>query len=673
MMKKLILPFLSVALLSSIVWCLAGARNTTALSAGLYTCGENGLYSTSSISAASLTTNDRNQITLANNWLSSMLRTTTTVATSSTILPSQDRPASYMGPLKGTVELTGATYPIVNTASIAVATPATIADSYRGVVTGTVLETPSSNRWIIQAYKRTNLGTSQVAIQALADGTTGAFSIDLSSVDPGVEGEWMFGLLDANASYAPHGDLWPTVDTYEGLEVQQFIVTDAIYYWASVPAPANGGDYWFENSNTGTKLYRLVDTNTNAILAEYVQPTGLVRSYQYEPTDDEFGTGMAERSYVYDQAMALFAAIASGKDAEAKLLVDGLIKFQTVGGEHDGGFVFAAPQLSPSYTDPFYRTGAHAIAVDALLAYIEAYGNDVDRPQYIADAKRALTFINTTFSDVPATSGLYLGGYGEYAGSPQVFNPSTVVSWASVEHNMDIWHVFMRAQRLFGAEYSTKASALATAIQSKLYNTAESRLNQGVNGGIPDTADPLDANTWGAIYLNASGKPSLATRSLNRLNLFSVTDQGVTGYAPFYSAGGYPGAVETVWYEGSFGAVLAYYRTGHYEEYRETLNHLMSAQQSDGSFRYSTTQDPAYDIGTSRSVAATAWFVVSTAGRDTMWNGCVYLASEAEQSVPNAPNTGSSSNRSIFLILIILPSAFLLVWLTRIVRRRYGR
>lgn len=616
-----------------------------------YVCQPNGTFFSPTTGSGATTSDDIARGALAQAWIKSMSKTRTHVTTSSTIAPSVDQPDNYTGAIQGTFNLQGASYPTSNPAVISVTSPTPVIDSYRGVISGTVLATPSPFRWIIQAYKRTTSGgTIQVPVQALADGVTGAFSIDVSSVASNIPGTWMLGLLDANAGYAPYGALWPTPPVYTGLEVQHLVVTDAIYFWSSVPANSDG-TFWFENSNTGTKMFRLVDTSTHDILAEYIKPTGLVRSYSFAPGESGYGTGLEDRSFVYDQGLAVFAALSSNDQATAKLYVDGLLRLQTTSGPHIGGFVFAGPQLSPSYTDPLYRTGAHAIATDALLAYIEKYGSDPDIAAYKTAASNALTFVQSTYSATPETAGLYLGGYGQYSGTPQVFDPAAIITWASTEHNMDIWHMFTRANRVFaGIGYDTKAQSLQATMTAKLYNVTDHRYNQGINGGVPDLADPLDMNTWGAIQLYATNQTAAAESAIGRLAPFTFTRSGVTGFAPFYDSVYYPGALPTVWFEGSFGAALAYYKLGQYDAYRTTINNLIAGQQGDGSFRYATDPDAQYEIGNSKSVAGTAWFILATTGRDQIWNTCQYQVQPA--TIPAASSQPVSSSDTLSTTIV---------------------
>lgn len=609
-----------------------------------YTCLPNGIFAAMSTGPAALTTSDTSRVANANNWLAGMLLPNVKVATNSTITPDQQYPDNYTGATSGSYRLTGKTYVMAPSSSIVVTSPSTVPDSYRGVLTGHVTMPPSGNRWIIQAYKNNNGVITQVPHQALADGVTGNFSIDLSTVSSGYTGQWMLGVLDANASYAEYGTKWPSPDYYVNIAVQELVVTDTTYLWASTPATVDGR-FAFPNDQIGAKIFRLYDTSSGEVLAQSFRPTGLIRSYDYQPTESGYGTGIQDLTYVYDQALALYSATSQNQVTQAKLLVDGLLKMQTKTGLHTGGFVFAAPQLSPTYTNNYYRSGASALAVDALLTYIKMYPNDTNIEAYKVAALSGISFISSLYSSTGPTSGLYLGGFGDYSGNPQVFDPNYVVTFASTEHNLDIWHVFVDAAQVFGntlTNYSQKAADLDTVMTTRLYNSSLNRFNQGINGGVADTGDALDINSWGAIQLYATNKITQAQMAVAHFSSFTYTVNGVSGFAPFYDSPGYPGAVANVWYEGTFGAALALYDTGNYSAYRSLINQLGSAQQTDGSFRYAEAIDTTYGIGVSRSVASTAWFILATVGRGSLWGSCTYSPASAVASVETPIAVNSS-------------------------------
>lgn len=608
----------------------------------MYTCAQDGKFA--SLPSGSLNAGDTQRSALALQWLKVQQQSSTPIAGDGSIALSQVYGKSYTGPVSGTFNVGTDDANIVSDASIEITSHSSLPDTFSGSVSGKVLTTPTAWRWIIQVYKENNGVYTQVPKQALADAVTGEFTIDLSDVTNPPAGSWAFGILDAENSYAPYGEKWPATPYYENLEVQLKLVTDGVYDWTSVPALASNS-FTFDNSNTGTKLVRLVDTQTNEILAQYVPLTGLVRSYQIDADDPLYGSAFGDETFVYDQAVALFAALSGDDEAFAKSAVDGLLLMQETSGTHSGGFVFAAPQLGPEYRNALIRTGAHAIATDALLAYIEQYPDDADVDSYKDQAQAALDFIDETRSTAGTTQGLYLGGYGDYSGPGGNFVPGAQITWASTEHNIDIWHAFVRAGAVLDSSYISKANALKQAMSASLLNSNKSRYNQGMTATGPDTADPLDVNSWGAIQLYATGQFEAADTSISSLDPFKFTSAGITGYAPFYDSPGYPGATPTVWYEGSYGVLMALARMGKNDQYQTLLSSLRTGQELDGSFRYATVVDPLYEISDHKSVASTAWFVLATTGLNTMWNRCVYTPPATEEpETPAASGNGNPTN-----------------------------
>lgn len=645
-MKKVGLVAVLIAGIAGAIF-LANTANIAKAADIDYTCQPNGTFV--SLPSGTLNSDDLQRSAQAMQWLRQQEQASTKIVGDGTIATSQEYSKEEQGPISGTFTIGSGNYPVVSDASLEVTSPANIPDSYAGVVQGKVLTQPTAWRWIIQVYKEVNGVYTQVPKQALADATTGEFTIDLSDVADPVGG-WAFGILDAEASYAPYGEKWPSTEYYDGLSVELKLVTDGVYDWDTMRAPADNA-FTFPNSNTGIKLVRLVDDTTGGVLAEYVPLTGLIRSYLIDSDDPAYGTAFGEQTFVYDQAIGLFAALSVNDEAFAERLVDGMLLMQETSGAHAGGFVFAAPQLGPEYRNSLIRTGAHAIATDALLAFIEKYPNSAGNQTYRDRAQQALTFIDETQSQAGTTQGLYLGGYGDYSGLNGSFAPGVQITWASTEHNIDIWHAYTRAAVVLDGSYQARANSLKQVMTAKLLNTTSGHYNQGMTATGPDAADPLDVNSWGAIQLYATGQKNSAQTSMDALAPFKFTRSGVTGYAPFYDSPGYPGATPTVWFEGSYGVLMAMARTGKIDQYRTLLNTLKVGQESDGSFRYATDVDPIYEISDHRSVAGTAWFILATNGLDAMWNRCEYTEpSQGGGETPEVPvvpsNPGSGNGNS---------------------------
>lgn len=281
MIRKILFGAFALLAAGTLYFFISESRPVSAVG-DTHTCAQDGKFA--SLPSGSLNVSDTQRSALALQWLKAQQQPSTHIAGDGSIALSQVYGKSYTGPVSGTFTIGNDDANIVSDASIEITGHSSLPDTFRGSVSGKVLTTPTAWRWIIQVYKENNGVYTQVPKQALADAVTGEFTIDLSDVTNPPAGSWAFGILDAENSYAPYGEKWPATPYYENLEVQLKLVTDGVYDWTSVPALASNS-FTFDNSNTGTKLVRLVNTQTNEILAQYVPLTGLVRSYQIDADD----------------------------------------------------------------------------------------------------------------------------------------------------------------------------------------------------------------------------------------------------------------------------------------------------------------------------------------------------------------------------------------------------
>jgi len=555
-------------------------------------------------------------IAKASGFIKTMMRSGTAVTTPSVIRVDHIYDSSYTGEVSGSFDLVGVTRGSEQRCPIRITTPVgAIADSYFGTVTGTVagyISLPSDS-YVIKAYKTTDADYEQPSI-ATVD-INGNFNLDLSNTPNTRQGSWKFALC--TSSNAQIGAKWPQQLSYTNLEIRHSVVSDATYPVANQPALIDG-TFSFPSTQVGFKQFQLVDTVTSEILAEYVTPTGNVRSYLVTDSEPGYGTNFVHYCYSYDQAITLLAMLAMGDTETARQLAKGLLRMQALGGTHDGGFVFAAPQLSPSFGNGYYRTGAHSIATYALLCYIEACPNDATQ-DYRSAVTRALTYLDSVLSHSGRTAGLYLGGTGLYTtqpNQPEIFNQAYDITWAATEHNLDTWHALHKAGEILDSSYTAKATALQSAILVQLWDPVHSRFYQGMQPNGPDGSDPLDVHTWGAIWLHAIGRDDLAQKTLNpeALTPLQFTQNGIRGYAPAYPGGGYPSALQTIWSEGTFGAALAYLSIGDTVNWQACIDGIALSQQADGSFRYVTVADSTYQFTSSKSTIGAAWAILAALG-----------------------------------------------------------
>ena len=426
-----------------------------------------------------------------------------------------------------------------------------------------------------------------------------------------VEGHFVLVGVEPPPTVGP--ELVDGVAVYENLGVQALVVTDTTYLIATVPARADG-TFSFPWSRPGTKVFRLVDLSSDAVLAEFAPRTGLVRSFGVDASHPLSG-----RTFAYDQALALLAADSLEHRHTARLLADGLLRLQTRHGPQAGGFISSAAALNPAAGRPEYRTGIHAVATYALLAHLRSLPRlDPRRPELAAAARCAVDWLLNQQAHDGALRGLVIGGHGVFRDGG--FDPGAAVPWASTEHNLDAWHTLNLAATVLGRPRAGAAArVLDEAIMNRLWVSGEGHFLQGRAPDGPDPTEVLDVNSWGAIWLEASGRHLEALAALGHTSGFASVAGPVSGFAPRPVAPASP----LVWLEGSAGVAVAQYVTGDADGAESTLGALRPAQQPSGAYPGATRDDPYLEMTTSPAVAATAWVILgaqAVAGRPSIWD-----------------------------------------------------
>jgi hypothetical protein len=267
-----------------------------------------------------------------------------------------------------------------------------------------------------------------------------------------------------------------------------------------------------------------------------------------------------------------------------------------------------------------YRTGAHAIAAYALLAYMQAYPGDDDQ-DHAGAALSALGWLSTQKIVSGPQAGLFRGGAGAYQAPGEVLDPGAEITGCATEHQFDVWHAFVKAALvLHDDSWLHNAAELAEAIWGVLYDSARRRFYQGYETGSgPDNGDPLDMHSWAAIWADRCGRADVAGAVLNDVALapFEVTEDGARGYQPEYASdpsGDYPGATPTIWSEGTFFTAYAFRRLGQAPAADAIIAGIDPAQRPDGSFAYCSVHDPAYELTPSPCVIGPAWAILADLG-----------------------------------------------------------
>jgi hypothetical protein len=547
-------------------------------------------------------------------FIRSMMRTTTPLRTDCRIRPDVVWPPEYIGPVTGTFDMPLAGEPTRQTSPVVVGTPVGfIPDVYRGMVFGSITGVAPATGMVIKTFKRSDVDYEMPSTGGV-DPANGFWSVDLSTTQDWQVGQWVFGLFQDGVQV---GDKWPQEVSYTNIKVENRVITDTSYLVGTPGTQPAGisGRFRFTYTLQGRKHFRLMRGTT--VLAEYSPPSGAARSYLVGVGEPGYGTEFINQTYSYDQALVVMAMIAAGERETAKELVRGLLALQAGTSPEQGGFIFSGSQRSPSYGDQAFRTGAHCFCVYALCKYYEAWPDDLG-PTMTSTISAAITAGLAWLDRYLGGDGLYLGGKGVY-GSAGGFEPTTPITWAATEHNIDAWFLWDLAYKLFGtATYKTKADNLKAAMMSKLWRDDLGRFLQGMGpGNVPDVGDPLDCHSWGAMFLTAIGEPAKASAIMTDAMLapFKFTLNGLTGYAPAYAADpAYPDATPTVWAEGTYGVALAFLAIGDRARWHTTMQQMMAGQEADGSYRYVSVRNVPYEWTNSKAVIGCAWGIMAQAG-----------------------------------------------------------
>lgn len=370
----------------------------------------------------------------------------------------------------------------------------------------------------------------------------------------------------------------------------------------------------------------------------------LLLSYRVSPKDPAYRY-IYGRSAIYDDALGAIAFTMVRRYREAEYLLGAMTRLVRA----DGGLWFAYNTQNdwPSESDhegAIVRTGAVAWAGYALTYYLQA--RSLEGQEFASKDPLGIQFRSSAESiarhvlalQIPAgpdpRAELVIGGTGssvlafpEGAASPTEVPSPAAVEWVSTEHNIDAWYFLRDLGRLTAeALYSDAAERIRTQVLA-LWSEKDSQFIQGIHEDrTPDTALPLDAASWGAIFLLSQGRDAQAGQCLEVMEgRFGVRVAGLRGYRPygrepvytdarvnaFYypPGGGLWSDLPLVWCEGSLGAAAAYIRAGRTAEARGIME-SMAGFAVDGGFRYASIPVP-YQFSDYPSVASTAWFVIA--------------------------------------------------------------
>lgn len=260
---------------------------------------------------------------------------------------------------------------------------------------------------------------------------------------------------------------------------------------------------------------------------------------------------MAQRSFVYDDALTALWLAHDGDLARARRVLATLAALQNPDGTW--GFGFNTGADDGFYNAGYVRTGTVAWALYAFAHYEKLSGDK----QFAATVQRGVAWLLR--QQDPAT-GLFYAGAGRWR-DPGHFEPSWPARFFATEHQIDVWFALQALAPLRPAlPLTQRAQTLREALFRRLWLPAEQRFAQGLSAtGSVDGESALDASgTWAALWLLAVGDPARAAQALAWVaTRHGTTAQGWPGLRPYLAM-----APDTWFVEGSIAQPLALARLG---------------------------------------------------------------------------------------------------------------
>jgi hypothetical protein len=352
----------------------------------------------------------------------------------------------------------------------------------------------------------------------------------------------------------------------------------------------------------------------------------------------------------------------------------------------EGSLSFSYDVYNGQVDQAYIRTGAMAWVCYAYAMYME---RTADFARGAAGLEKMLQFLfslQSTAADL--RQNLIMIGWGRYQDPGYQYVPGQITA-VSTEHNIDCYFAFDKAarvlptaaQNLYDRGLITESQfnslrATATTAASKAAQVRDAILNQlwippsgGVKGHFAqgasesglDTALALDAaGSWAAMFSLEVGETARAVECLEFIHeTFFLTERQILkssdpetfnqayeqltpfdGFKAFAdSAGGYQGAPDSVWMEGTWGALAAYLRM----DGNPTLESYFNANYSGGWNAFlarlvesmktagSTTADRGllafslaarslpWEFAVRKALASTAWFWLTATRNDILF------------------------------------------------------
>lgn len=352
-------------------------------------------------------------------------------------------------------------------------------------------------------------------------------------------------------------------------------------------------------------------------------------SYETTSPGCEFDTVARNAAFVYDNALALQAFLATGERGRARLLAEALLAAAErdrffhdgrIRNAYQAGDLLVPPGWLPNGRSGTVRmpgwydvagrrwledrrqvsthTGNVAWAVLALVSYAEVAGE----PRYVAAAERLADWIERHCRDQRGAGG-YTGGFEGWEPDP------SRLRYKATEHNLDLYAAFRRLYRLTGRPKWLDRAAHARRFVAAMWDDREQKFWTGTledGETVNRTVIPLDVQAWAVLALGDEGARYAGALA------FAEQHHRVGGGFDFNPDR------DGVWYEGAAQMAVAYRHSGQPEKWRALVQFLRSAQHASGGLPASDRDGLTTGFGFSYfrrlHAGATAWLVLAEQG-----------------------------------------------------------
>lgn len=350
-------------------------------------------------------------------------------------------------------------------------------------------------------------------------------------------------------------------------------------------------------------------------------------SFKLPSCDPLAVSNLKTRSFTYDVALSAIVFKMLGQDEKADRLLSTIETFITA----ENGIEFSYDANDGPLGMRYVRTGAVS-----WLGYALVYADRLKHAQILAE----FLLTRRVVSQGDSRNGLFRGGFGEI--KKETFNDKEI-EWISTEHNIDAYFFFRdlglklsNTHPQNASRYSAVARDLKDRIVDTLWNPEGRYFYRGLNMQGLDRETPLDVQTWGALFLTATGHGEKARSALQfarkhfllknvsvkkelddeqKFNCqYECKNTSFIGFKPYLASPEYKRPPDLIWTEGSYGYSLAAKRLGIAEpELESSLNQLESCNLYGGVLQTTETRSPIpYEFHAWESTASTSWSLIDS-------------------------------------------------------------